>query len=301
MVKRPAIPRSLRARDTFWFYVFASPWILGFLLFYFGPMLASFWLSLTNYSVLLPTRFMGLSNYQAMFEDNLLGISIWNTAYYAALAVPTSMAAGLGLAMVLNRGDLRGRSFLRSAFYVPAIMPLVAVSILWIWLLQPRFGLINTLLYFLSIKGPNWLGDPAWSKPGLVVMNLTGVGVNMIIFLAALQGVPTHLYEAAELDGANRLRKFWHVTIPMISPAIFFVVVIGFINSFQVFTQAYIMTEGGPADSTLFYVLYLYRHAFNYFKMGYASAMAWLLFIVIVVLTYIQFRLSLRWVHYGGQ
>ena len=203
--------------------------------------------------------------------------------------------------MVLNRGDLRGRSFLRSAFYVPAIMPLVAVSILWIWLLQPRFGLINTLLYFLSIKGPNWLGDPAWSKPGLVVMNLTGVGINMVIFLAALQGVPTHLYEAAELDGANRLRKFWHVTIPMISPAIFFVVVIGFINSFQVFTQAYIMTEGGPADSTLFYVLYLYRHAFNYFKMGYASAMAWLLFIVIVVLTYIQFRLSLRWVHYGGQ
>lgn len=301
MVKRPAILRSLRARETFWFYVFASPWILGFLLFYFGPMLASFWLSLTNYSVLLPTRFMGLSNYSAMFEDDLLGISIWNTAYYAALAVPTSMAAGLGLAMVLNRGDLRGRSFLRSAFYVPAIMPLVAVSILWIWLLQPRFGLINTLLYFLSIKGPNWLGDPAWSKPGLVVMNLTGVGINMVIFLAALQGVPTHLYEAAELDGANRLRKFWHVTIPMISPAIFFVVVIGFINSFQVFTQAYIMTEGGPADSTLFYVLYLYRHAFNYFKMGYASAMAWLLFIVIVVLTYIQFRLSLRWVHYGGQ
>ncbi|MDE0077811.1 MAG: sugar ABC transporter permease [Caldilineaceae bacterium] len=301
MVKRPAILRSLRARETFWFYVFASPWILGFLLFYLGPMIASFGLSLTNYSVLLPTRFMGLSNYSAMFEDNLLGISIWNTAYYAALAVPTSMAAGLGLAMVLNRGDLRGRSFFRSAFYVPAIMPLVAVSILWIWLLQPRFGLINTLLYFLSIKGPNWLGDPAWSKPGLVVMNLTGVGINMVIFLAALQGVPTHLYEAAELDGANRLRKFWHVTIPMISPAIFFVVVIGFINSFQVFTQAYIMTEGGPADSTLFYVLYLYRHAFNYFKMGYASAMAWLLFIVIVVLTYIQFRLSLRWVHYGGQ
>ena len=301
MVKRPAILRSLRARETFWFYVFASPWILGFLLFYLGPMIASFWLSLTNYSVLLPTRFMGFSNYSAMFEDDLLGISIWNTAYYAALAVPTSMAAGLGLAMVLNRGDLRGRSFLRSAFYVPAIMPLVAVSILWIWLLQPRFGLINTLLYFLSIKGPNWLGDPAWSKPGLVVMNLTGVGINMVIFLAALQGVPTHLYEAAELDGANRLRKFWHVTIPMISPAIFFVVVIGFINSFQVFTQAYIMTEGGPADSTLFYVLYLYRHAFNYFKMGYASAMAWLLFIVIVVLTYIQFRLSLRWVHYGGQ
>ena len=301
MVKRTPILRSLRARETFWFYVFASPWILGFLLFYFGPMIASFWLSLTNYSVLLPTRFMGISNYSAMFEDNLLGISIWNTAYYAALAVPTSMAAGLGLAMVLNRGDLRGRSFLRSAFYVPAIMPLVAVSILWIWLLQPRFGLINTLLYFLSIKGPNWLGDPAWSKPGLVIMNLTGVGINMVIFLAALQGVPAHLYEAAELDGANRLRKFWHVTIPMISPAIFFVVVIGFINSFQVFTQAYIMTEGGPADSTLFYVLYLYRHAFNYFKMGYASAMAWLLFVVIVALTYIQFRLSLRWVHYGGQ
>ena len=207
MVKRPAILRSLRARETFWFYVFASPWILGFLIFYLGPMIASFWLSLTNYSVLLPTRFMGLSNYRAMFEDGLLGISIWNTAYYAALAVPTSMVAGLGLALVLNRGDLRGRSFFRSAFYVPAIMPLVAVSILWIWLLQPRFGLINTLLYFLSIKGPNWLGDPAWSKPGLVIMNLTGVGINMVIFLAALQGVPTHLYEAAELDGRQQIAQ----------------------------------------------------------------------------------------------
>ena len=301
MVKRPAILRSLRARETFWFYVFASPWILGFLIFYLGPMLASFGLSLTNYSVLMPTRFMGLDNYRSMFEDDLLGISIWNTAYYAALAVPSSMAAGLGLAMLLNRDDLRGRSFFRSAFYVPAIMPLVAVSILWIWLLQPRFGLINTLLYYVSIKGPNWLGDPDWSKPGLVVMNLTGVGINMVIFLAALQGVPAHLYEAAELDGANSWRKFLHVTTPMISPAIFFVLVIGFINSFQVFTQAYIMTEGGPADSTLFFVLYLYRQAFSYFKMGYASALAWLLFVVIVILTYIQFRLSLRWVHYGGQ
>ena len=180
-------------------------------------------------------------------------------------------------------------------------MPVVALSILWIWILQPRFGLINTFLGLFGVRGPNWLGDPAWSKPGLIIMTLTGVGANMVILLAALQGVPAHLYEAAELDGANGWNKFRHVTVPMISPAIFFTLIIGFIGSFQVFTQAYIMTQGGPADSTLFYVLYLYRYAFDYFKMGYASAMAWLLFVAIVILTFIQFRLSSKWVYYGGQ
>ena len=293
--------KSLRARDTFWFYLFASPWIIGFLLFSLGPMIASLYLGLTNYSVLMPTRFVGLYNYEQMLQDKYIGISIWNTIYYAGLAVPLGVVAALALALLLNNKNLRGRSFFRAAFYVPSIMPIVALSILWIWLLQPRFGLINTFLSFIGIPGPNWLGDPAWAKAGLVLMTLTGVGGNMVIMLAALQGVPVHLYEAADLDGANEWNKFRHVTVPMISPAIFFVVIIGFINSFQVFTQAYVMTEGGPADATLFYVLYLYRQAFNYFKMGYASAMAWLLFIIIVVLTAIQFRLSSRWVYYGGQ
>ena len=292
--------KGLRARNTLWFYIFISPWLVGFLLLYLGPMIASLILSLTNYSVLLETKFVGFYNYQQMLADKLLAISIYNTAYYAALAVPLGTVLALMLAVLLNRQDIFGRSFFRSAFYIPSIMPIVAVSILWIWLLQPRFGLINSFLHLFSIRGPNWLGDPAWSKNGLVLMSLTSIGTSFVIFLAALQGVPRHLYEAAELDGANAWQKFAHVTVPTISPAIFFVLVIGFINSFQVFTQAYIMTEGGPADSTLFYVLYLYRYAFNYFKMGYASAMAWLLFVVIVILTYIQFRLSSKWVHYGS-
>ncbi len=299
MVK-PSFFKGMRGRDTLWFYIFISPWLAGFLLLYFGPMIASLILSLTNYSVLLPTKFVGLYNFEQMLKDQLLTISIWNTVYYAGLSVPLGTVIALLLAVFLNREDIWGRSFFRSAYYIPSIMPIVAVSILWIWLLQPRYGLINSFLNLLSIRGPNWLGDPAWAKTGLVLMSLTGIGTSFVIFLAALQGVPRHLYEAAELDGANAVQKFFNVTVPMISPSIFFVVVIGFINSFQVFTQAYIMTEGGPADSTLFYVLYLYRQAFNYFKMGYASAMAWFLFIVIVILTVIQFRLSSRWVHYGS-
>lgn len=300
-MKRFNFAITLRARETFWFYLFASPWIIGFFVFNLGPMLTSLYLSLTNYSVLMPTQFVGLYNYQEMLKDKSMGLSIYNTAYYAALAVPLGISVALILALLLNSKHLRGRSLFRAMYYVPSIMPIVALSILWIWILQPRFGLINTLLGVFGIDGPNWLGDPAWAKAGLVVMTLTGVGSNMVILLAALQGVPVHLYEAAEIDGANWWSKFRHVTIPMISPALFFTLVIGFIGTFQVFTQAYVMTEGGPADSTLFYVLYLYRYAFNYFKMGYASAMAWLLFIVIVALTYIQFRLSSRWVYYAEQ
>lgn len=293
--------RSLRARDTLWFYIFASPWILGFLLFSLGPMIASLYLSLTNYSVLMPTAFVGLRNYAGMLVDKSLGLSLVNTAIYAGLAVPLGIVVALVLALMLNSRRLHGRSVFRAAFYVPSIMPIVALSILWIWLLQPRFGLINLFLNIFGIKGPNWLGDTFWSKPGLVLMSLVGIGSTMVIMLAALQGVPVHLYEAAELDGAGGWNKFRHVTIPMISPAIFFTLIIGFIGSFQVFTQAYIMTAGGPADSTLFYVLYLYRYAFSYFKMGYASAMAWLLFVIVVALTFVQFRLSSRWVYYGGQ
>ncbi|MCC9079018.1 sugar ABC transporter permease [Litorilinea aerophila] len=293
--------RTLKSREIFWFYLFALPGILGFLLFRIGPMLASLYLSLTNYSVLMPTQFKGLDNYANMVRDELLWTSIWNTVYYAALAVPLEIVAALLIALLLNRKDIYGRSFLRSIFYMPSILPLVAVSILWIWILQPRFGLVNTFIGLFGIRGPNWLGNPTWAKPGLILLRLTTIGVNMVIFLAALQGVPRSLYEAAELDGATKWKQFRHVTAPMISPAIFFTSIIGFINSFQVFTQAYVMTGGGPNDATLFYVLYLYRQAFEYFKMGYASAMAWLLFLVIIALTFIQFQLSSRWVYYGGR
>jgi multiple sugar transport system permease protein len=300
-VKSLRLGRGLRGRDTLWFYLFASPWIIGFVIFSLGPMIASLVLSLTNYSVLMPTRFLGLQNYVQMTKDDLLLTSILNTAYYALLAVPLGEVVSLALALMLNTKVLHGRSFFRAAFYVPSVMPIVALSILWVWLLQPRFGLINTLIGLFGVHGPNWLGNPAWSKAGLVVMSLMGVGANMVILLAALQDVPAHLYEAAMLDGANSWSKFRHVTVPMISPSIFFTLVIGFIGSFQVFTQAYVMTGGGPAGSTLFYVLYLYRYAFEQFKLGYASALAWLLFLVIVALTFIQFKLSSKWVYYGGQ
>jgi multiple sugar transport system permease protein len=300
-VKSLRLGRGLRGRDTLWFYLFASPWIIGFVIFSLGPMIASLVLSLTNYSVLMPTRFLGLENYVQMTKDDLLLTSILNTAYYALLAVPLGEVVSLALALMLNTKVLHGRSFFRAAFYVPSVMPIVALSILWVWLLQPRFGLINTLIGLFGVHGPNWLGNPAWSKAGLVVMSLMGVGANMVILLAALQDVPAHLYEAAMLDGANSWSKFRHVTVPMISPSIFFTLVIGFIGSFQVFTQAYVMTGGGPAGSTLFYVLYLYRYAFEQFKLGYASALAWLLFLVIVALTFIQFKLSSKWVYYGGQ
>ncbi|MBW7882570.1 MAG: sugar ABC transporter permease [Caldilineaceae bacterium] len=299
-MNRVRITKTLRGHDTLWFYIFISPWLIGFVLFHLGPMAASLVLSVTNYSVLMPTRFVSISNYQAMFADELFWLSISNTVYYATISVPLTIVTALLLALLLNNSTLRGRALFRSVFYMPSILPLVAVSILWIWLLQPRFGLINTFLSWFAIKGPNWLGDPAWTKPGLIIMRLTHIGADMVIFLAALQGVPVHLYEAAELDGAGRFRKFLHITIPMISPAIFFTFIIGFINSFQVFTQAYIMTGGGPNNATLFYVLYLYQFAFEFFKMGHASAMAWFLFVVIVSLTFVQFRWGSRWVHYGN-
>lgn len=297
------IPRTLktiRARQIFWFYLFASPWILGFLIFNLIPMASSLYLSLTNYSVLMPTKFIGITNYANMIQDEYLGTSIFNTIYYVLLAVPLGTLTALIIALLLNNKDLKGREYYRAAFYVPSVMPIVALSILWIWLLQPRFGLINMFLGLVGIQGPNWLGDPNWVKIGFVLMSLTGVGSNMVILLAALQGVPTQLYEAADLDGADWWLKFLNITIPLISPAIFFTLVIGFIGSFQVFTQAYIMTDGAPANASLFYNLYLYRNAFLYFKMGYASALAWLLFVIIVVFTIIQFRLSSKWVYYYG-
>ncbi len=195
-----------------------------------------------------------------------------------------------------------GIAVYRTLFYIPSIVPVVASSMIWLWLLNPQYGIINGILYFLfKIPGPGWLSDPAFSKPSLIFMGLWGVGNTALIFLASMQDVPQSLYESAELDGANALVKFRHITIPMISPVILFNVIMGLIGTFQYFTQAYLMTNGGPADSTLFYALYLYNNAFRYFKMGYASAMAWIMFLIILVLTLITFKISARWVYYAGQ
>ncbi|HMN26562.1 MAG TPA: sugar ABC transporter permease [Caldilineaceae bacterium] len=292
---------TLRGREGITFYLFIAPWLVGFLVFTIGPLIASIVLSLADYSIVTPPIFRGLGNYRDLFtEDRLFGLSLYNTAYYVFFFVPLQIALSLGLALLLNQ-QVRGLAIYRTLFYIPSIVPLVANSILWIWILQPQWGLLNYLLSLIGVKGPLWLNSVAWSKPSLIMMSLWGSGGAMIIFLAGLQGIPQHLYEAAEIDGANRWRKFWSITIPLLTPTIFFVLVLGVIGSFQVFTQAYIMTGGGPADSTLFYMFYLYRRAFVFHNMGYASAMAWILFVIIFVLTLIQFTTARRWVYYEGE
>lgn len=294
-------PATLRAREALTFYLFLTPWLLGFVLFTIGPILASAALSFTQYDIVTPPRAIGVANYHDLFaSDRLFGVSLYNTGYYVLFFVPLQIALSLALALLLNL-QVHGIPIYRTLFYIPSIVPAVANSILWIWIFQPQWGLLNYGLSLLGVEGPLWLSSVEWSKPSLILMSLWGSGGSMIIFLAGLQGIPQHLYEAAELDGANRWRRFWHVTLPMLTPTTFFVLVLGVIGSFQVFTQAYIMTGGGPANSTLFYMLYLYRRAFVFQNMGYASAMAWILFVIIFLLTVVQFAAARRWVYYEGE
>ena len=293
-------------------YLFISPWFIGFILFAAGPILLSFVMSFTRWSMLSSPRWIGISNYVDLFvNDPLVYKSLWNTAYYVAFSVPLGVLLSLILALLLNQG-LRGMKIFRTIFFLPSVTNLVAISILWMWILNPEFGLLNRLLDFIGIEGPLWLQSETWSKPALILMSLWGVGGGMIINLAALQGIPGELYEAADIDGVGKWRKTLHITLPLISPALFFNLVMNIIGSFQVFTQAFVMTasssqgeEGGPNNATLFFVLYLYKKAFQQFKMGYASALAWVLFVIILLFTLIQFVLSKRWVYYetaeGGQ
>ncbi|MBI2940696.1 MAG: sugar ABC transporter permease [Chloroflexi bacterium] len=292
---------SMRTQEALTCYLFLLPWAIGFLAFVIGPVIASFVLSFMDYSVVTPPRFAGLSNYTVLFgEDTRFGLSMGNTLYYVGMYVPLHLLVAIALALFLNQ-QVRGMPAYRTLFYIPSIVPLVAGAILWVWILQPEWGLINSLLNLLGIEGPLWLASTEWSKPALIVMALWGSGSAMIIFLAGLQGVPQHLYEAAEIDGANRWQRFVNVTLPMLSPTIFFLLVLSVIGSFQVFTTAYVMTGGGPAESTLFYMLYLYRRAFVFLNMGYAAAMAWILFLGILALTLVQFTLANRWVYYEAE
>ena len=278
-------------------YLFASPWILGFLILTLGPIIASIFLSFCEYDILHPAKFVGIDNYKRLIRnDPIFWKSLWNTSYMV-LAIPLNMIVGLAIAMLLNT-KVKGLSFYRTLFYLPAIVPLVAGSVLWIWVFNPQNGLLNSFLRMVGIEGPLWLQDVNWSKPSLILMGLWGSGAGMIIWLAGLQGIPSHLYEAAEIDGAGWWAKTWNITIPMLTPYLFFNLIMGIINTFQIFTQAYVMTSGGPVDSTLFYVYYLFNNAFQYFKMGYASALAWILFVIILILTLIQIKLAPRWVHY---
>jgi multiple sugar transport system permease protein len=242
-----------------------------------------------------------LKNYaDFVLEDPLFIKSLYNTFYYVILSVPLGLLVALGLALLLNL-QLRGVAIFRTIFYVPMVTPVVAVSLLWLFLFNPQFGILNYVLTLVGLPALGWISDPTWSKPSLILMSLWTVGGTMLIFLAGLQGIPAHLYEAAEIDGANIWQRFLNVTLPMLSPVIFFNLVLGIIGSFQTFTQAYVMTGGGPVDSTLFYALYLYRSAFKLLKMGYASSMAWVLLVIILVLTWLQFRLGRSWVYYEGE
>jgi multiple sugar transport system permease protein len=278
-------------------YFFVSPFIVGFLLFYAGPMLASAVLAFLQYDMLTSPRWVGTANLERMARDDLFYTALGNTAYYTFLAVPLQVLVALLLAVALNR-KIRGMGVYRTAFYLPAVTPVVASVTLWMWIYNPDYGLANAALRLLGFPGIGWLWDPNWSKPSLVLMSLWNVGTQMVVFLAGLQGVPDGVLEAASVDGAGPVRRFLSIVVPLVSPVILFNLVVGVINSFQVFTAAFIATEGGPRDTTLMYVLFLYREAFTNFRMGYASALAWLLFLVIMGFTVAQFALARRWVHY---
>lgn len=278
-------------------YLFAAPWLLGMLFFTAYPILASITYSFMDYSILEPPKWAGFANYTTLFKDQLFWTSLYNTLYFVIISVPLTIIIGLLISLMLNK-DIKGIAIYRTLYYIPSIVPVVAGSILWAWIFNPNFGILTNVVNFFGITAPGWLSDPAWAKFSLILMALWGAGGGMIIYLAGLKNIPKVYYEAAELDGANARQRFINVTLPMISPTLFFQLIIGMIGSFQVFTQAFIMTNGGPNDSTMFYVYYLYNNAFRFWKMGYSSAMAWILFVIIMILTWISFRVAKYWVQY---
>jgi multiple sugar transport system permease protein len=291
-----------QARYALWGYMFALPWLIGLVVFIIGPILASIYLSLTAYDILSAPQFIGLQNYQhALFGDNLFWLSILRTLEYGILTVPLGLLGSLLLALLLNR-RVKGISLLRTFYFLPSLTPTAALALLWIWLFDPNYGVVNQVLGFFGITGPGWFASPDWALPAVAVTSLWAFwgGSTMLIFLAGLQGVDRSLMEAADIDGAGRWTKFWNVTFPMISPTMFFNFILGMIGALQVFTVAYIATAGGPHYATWFYALYLYNQAFKYYQMGYGSAMAWLFVVVVLAFTIIQLRLSQRWVYYGG-
>jgi len=289
-----------RRREAIAFHLFAAPWIIGFLCFTLGPMIGSFLLSFARYDIITPPSWVGLDNYRALFtSDDLVWHALRVTFTFSLGAVPLGLLISFLLAILLNQ-KVRGIYLYRTLFYLPSILPAVPVALLWLWIFNPNFGMLNNALAVVGISGPQWLFDEFWVIPALILMSLWGVGGSMVIYLAGLQGIPDHLYEAAEIDGAGWWVKFRQVTVPMMSPVIFFNLVMGIIGSMQTFTQVYVMTQGGPANASLVYGLYLYNNAFQYFKMGYASALAWLLFAIILLMTLLVFRSSSIWVYYEG-
>lgn len=293
-----------KRRENLWGYLFLTPWLIGFFGLFIGPGLASLYLSLTEYDVLSAPRFVGFNNYVRMFtNDNLFYPSLWRTFYFAGLGVPLGVIGSMFLAILLNQ-KLRGVSFYRTLFFMPSLVPLVASVVLWRWLLDTDFGIVNqTLRGFGMDNPPGWFTDRQWAIPSLIGLRLWASvgGTQMIIFLAGLQGIPNELYDAASIDGANEWQKTTNVTIPMLTPTIFFNTVLGIIAALQTFAAAFIATEGGPGFATWFFSLHIWKQAFDYWNMGYASALAWFFAIVIIALTIVQLKLSKRWVFYYGE
>lgn len=289
--------RGNRGRELGSALFFASPWFVGMALLAIGPIGLSAYYSLTDYHVMAPPRWIGLDNYRQLFADPLFWTSLGNTVYFTLLSVPLGVAASLGMALLVHR-RFPGRALARAAFYTPTLVAGVALAMLWGQLFAGDYGLVNQALALVHLPGPPWLASPDWAKPTFVLMTLWGAGSGMVLYLAGLQAVPSHLYEAALVDGAGSLSRFWHVTLPGISATILFHVILLLVASSQIFTQAYVLTNGGPADSTLFYVLYIYRQAFENLQMGYASAAAWILLVLTFGVTALVLLVARQFVYY---
>lgn len=328
--KTMTIRERYRWRENMQGYLFAAPWLIGFFCFLAGPMVFSMALCLVEWNGITPftrdhIQYVGLGHFRKILgEDKYFWIALYNTAVYAGVSVPLGLCTSLFLATLLN-AKIRGIALYRTIFYLPSVIAGVATIMMWSWIFNPEFGGFNVMLRKLGLVAlgewgirvipglagfldahhipwpPLWLADEFWAKPALIIMSLWGTGGGMLIYLAGLQNVPHHLYEVAELDGAGRIRQFFSITVPMLTPTIFFNLVMNIIGSFQVFTQSFLMTDGGPNNATLFYVLYLYRKAFQQFEMGYASALAWILFSIILALTLLVLKSSKLWVYYEGE
>lgn len=297
------MPRlNLRRREAIEGYLFISPWVIGFLIFTAGPMLASLGLSFTKWGLIDRPEFIGLDNYIRMAKDPLFLRSLWVTVRYSIFSVPLRLILALAVALLMIR-PLRGINLMRTIYYVPGVLGGAPVALLWMWVFRPDYGILNYILKIVGIEGPEWLADPNWAPWAIVIISLWNIGLPMVIFIGGLQAIPDHLYEAATVDGANWWHKLRYVTLPMLSPTILFLLVTQIIQSFQVFDLVYVITEGTgrPVRSTLFYLLYFYQNAFIHFRMGYASALAWALLLIILILTALIFRSSSLWVFYESE
>lgn len=282
-----------------WFFVLISPWIIGFVLFYLGPILGAAMLSFTEWDAPLSISFVGFNNYVSMAQDDLFGKTIINTIYYASGTVPIGIVLGLILALAVSPVR-KAVAIFRTIIFLPVVISGVATTLLWGMIYNPRFGLLNAILSLVGIQGPAWLHDEKWAMPAIILMSLWNVGVNMLIYLAAIQNIPNELLDAASLDGAGKLQQFRYITLPFLTPITFYLIVVNLIAAFQVFTPTYILTRGGPNNATLTMPLYIYLNAFTWNKLGYATALSIILFLLVFLLTLIQFRLGDRWVFHLG-